>query len=91
MLLTITAAVVPWVLAGGLLAKITKPIPPLPPGASSAEAFEELLQKGDRQQLQAGCAEALSVGLNDRLRLLRPRLLELNAHNHSLAVVFADA
>lgn len=82
---------VPWVLAGGLLAKITKPIPPLPPGASSAEAFEELLQKGDRQQLQAGCAEALSVGLNDRLRLLRPRLLELNAHNHSLAVVFADA
>ncbi len=82
---------VPWVLAGGLLAKITKPIPPLPPGASSAEAFEELLQKGDRQQLQAGCAEALAVGLDDRLRLLRPRLLELNAENHSLAVVFADA
>jgi len=83
--------VVPWVLAGGLLAKAPRPAPPLPPGASSVEEFELLLQKGDRQQLQEGCGEALALGLDERLRLLRPRLLEINADDHSLAVVLADA
>jgi hypothetical protein len=81
----------PWLLAGSVLAKIAKPSAPLPPGASSEEAFQELLKNGDREQLQAGCVEALSVGLDERLRLLRPRLLEINAEDHALAVVLADA
>lgn len=80
-------------MGAGLIAAAPKPRPPapLPPGASSVEAFQNLLLKGDRPALVGGCQEALALGLDDRLRLLRQRLLELHADDHGLEVVLADA
>ena len=80
-------------MGAGLIAASPKPRPPapLPPGASSVEAFQGLLLKGDRAGLVGGCQEALALDLDDRLRLLRQRLLELNGDDHGLEVVLADA
>ena len=62
----------------------------LPVGALSTEAFEQLLQSTDRQELVAGCRQASTLGLDQRLRQLRQALLALNADTSSLEVVFAD-
>ena len=64
---------------------------PLPVGALPTESFEQLLETGDRQELVAGCRQAINLGLDQRLRLLRSALLNLNQDTSSLQVVFADA
>ena len=63
---------------------------PLPVGALPTESFEQLLETGDRQELVAGCRQAINLGLDQRLRLLRSALLNLNQDTSSLQVVFAD-
>ena len=78
-------------MGAGLMAAAPKPVVVLPPGASSVEAFQNLLLKGDRPALEGGCQEALALDLDDRLRLLRQRLLEIHADDHGLEVVLADA
>ncbi len=80
---------VPALISGSLLAAVPVAEQRQAP-ARSEEAFAELLQTGDRAQLVAGCRESLDEGLNNRLRELRLRLLELNADTDSLQVVFAD-
>jgi len=63
---------------------------PLPPGALSEEAFTQLLESGNRQELVEGCQRVITLGLDQRLRQLRQALLALNADTSSLEVVFAD-
>ena len=62
----------------------------VPVTARSAEAFEQLLTSEDRTALVQGCTESLSAGLDERLRLLRQRLLQLQAESSSLSVQFAN-
>ena len=62
----------------------------VPVTARSAEAFEQLLLSDDRAALVQGCAESLQAGLDQRLRLLRQRLLQLQAESGSLQVQFAN-
>ena len=59
---------------------------PLPVGALPTESFEQLLETGDRQELVAGCRRAINLGLDQRLRLLRSALLNLNQDTNSLEV-----
>jgi hypothetical protein len=63
---------------------------PLPVGALPTEAFEQLLETGNRQELVSGCRRAINLGLDQRLAALRTALLDLNQATSSLDVLFAD-
>ena len=80
---------VPALLSGSLLAAVPA-VDQGPAPARSDEAFAVLLESTNRAELVAGCRESQAEGLNDRLRQLRRRLLELHEDTGSLAVVFAD-
>ena len=66
---------------------------PVPPVAlpMSLKAFETVLQEGDIPQLSAACADADRFGLQERLRLLRDRLMLVAPSPQPLAVVMANA
>ena len=76
-------------LSGPLLAAVPA-VDQRPAPARSDEAFAALLESKNRAELVVGCRESKAEGLNDRLRQLRRRLLELHEDTSSLAVVFAD-
>ena len=57
----------------------------------SLKAFETVLQQGDIPQLWAACADADRFGLQERLRLLRDRLMLVAPSPQPLAVVMANA
>ena len=65
----------------------------LPPVAlpMSLETFETVLQEGDISQLSAACADADRFGLQERLRLLRDRLMLVAPSPQPFAVVMANA
>ena len=65
--------------------------PPLPAGALPQASFERLLQDGDARALAEACGNALAVGLDARLPLVRGRLLRLNPDPEDLATVLDDA
>ena len=66
---------------------------PVPPVAlpMSLEAFEMVLQEGDIPQLSEACADADRFGLQERLRLLRDRLMLVAPSPQPFAVVMANA
>jgi hypothetical protein len=66
---------------------------PLPPVAlpMSLEAFETVLEKGGVDQLSAACADSDRFGLQERLRLLRNRLMLVAPSPQPFAVVMANA
>ena len=57
----------------------------------SLEAFEAVLGKGGIDQLSAACADSDRFGLQDRLRLLRNRLMLVAPSPQPFAVVMANA
>ena len=57
----------------------------------SLEAFETVLQEGGIPQLSAACADADRFGLQERLRLLRDRLMLVAPSPQPFAVVMANA
>jgi len=65
--------------------------PPLPAGALPQAAFERRLLDGDARALGDACVNALTVGLDARLPLVRARLLTLNPEPEGLATVLDDA
>jgi hypothetical protein len=89
LLFTFNAAMVSALLSGPLLAAVPA-VDQRPAPARSDEAFAALLESKNRSELVVGCRESKAEGLNDRLRQLRRRLLELHEDTSSLAVVFAD-
>ena len=89
LLFTFNAAMVSALLSGPLLAAVPA-VDQRPAPARSDEAFAALLESKNRAELVVGCRESKAEGLNDRLRQLRRRLLELHEDTSSLAVVFAD-
>jgi hypothetical protein len=66
---------------------------PLPPVAlpMSEEAFEKVLEQGGINQLSAACADSDRFGLQERLRLLRDRLMLVAPSPQPFAVVMANA
>ena len=66
---------------------------PLPPVAlpMSEEAFETVLEEGGVNQLSAACADSDRFGLQERLRLLRNRLMLVAPSPQPFAVVMANA
>ena len=66
---------------------------PLPSVAlpMSLEAFETVLEEGGINQLSAACADADRFGLQERLRLLRNRLMLVAPSPQPFAVVMANA
>ena len=66
---------------------------PLPPVAlpMSEEAFETVLEKGGINQLSVACADSDRFGLQERLRLLRNRLMVVAPSPQPFAVVMANA
>ena len=57
----------------------------------SQEAFETVIQEGGIPQLSAACADADRFGLQERLRLLRDRLMLVAPSPQPFAVVMANA
>ena len=68
-------------------------IVPMPSAAlpMSLEAFETVLEEGGINQLSAACADADRFGLQERLRLLRNRLMLVAPSPQPFAVVMANA
>ena len=56
----------------------------------SLEAFEAVLGKGGIDQLSAACADSDRFGLQDRLRLLRNRLMLVAPSPQPFAVVMGE-
>ena len=59
--------------------------------AMAPEAFEAVLLEGDIPALQLACADAVQFGLQERLRLLRNRLMEVAPAPQPFEVVMANA
>ena len=59
--------------------------------AMAPEAFEAVLLEGDLPALQLACADATQFGLEERLRLLRNRLMEVAPAPQPFEVVMANA
>ena len=59
--------------------------------AMAPEAFEAVLLEGDIPALQLACADAVQFGLQERLRLLRNRLMEVAPAPQPFKVVMANA
>ena len=59
--------------------------------AMAPEAFEAVLLEGDIPALQLACADAAQFGLEERLRLLRNRLLVVAPAPQPFEVVMANA
>ena len=59
--------------------------------AMAPEAFEAVLLEGDLPALELACADAAQFGLEERLRLLRNRLMEVAPAPQPFAVVMANA
>ena len=59
--------------------------------AMAPEVFEAVLLEGDIPALQQACADAVQFGLQERLRLLRNRLMEVAPAPQPFEVVMANA
>ena len=59
--------------------------------AMAPEVFEAVLLEGDIPALQQACADAVQFGLEERLRLLRNRLMEVAPAPQPFEVVMANA
>ena len=59
--------------------------------AMAPEVFEAVLLEGDIPALQLACADAVQFGLQERLRLLRNRLMEVAPAPQPFEVVMANA
>lgn len=59
--------------------------------AMAPEEFEAVLLEGDIPALQLACADAVQFGLQERLRLLRNRLMEVAPAPQPFEVVMANA
>lgn len=66
-------------------------VAPVPEQAMAPEAFEAVLLEGDLTALQLACAEAVRFGLEERLRLLRDRLMTVAPSPQPFEVVMANA
>ena len=61
------------------------------PPVMTQAVFEQLLLSRDVAELQQGCRVALTDGLDERLQLIRDRLLAVDPRHQSLDQVFATA
>ena len=72
-------------------AQFQKDAAPVPEGAMASEVFEVVLLEGDLPALQLACADAVQFELEERLRLLRNRLIEVAPSPQPFEVVMENA
>ena len=73
---------------------MTVPAPSVPEQRTvplAQEDFDAVLQQGDLPQLEQACRDSARFGANDRLQLLRDRLMQVAPARQSFSVVMANA
>ena len=84
--LSLLLAAVPGTAASGTSMPLESSAVPMP-----QDAFETVLMEGDIPQLHLACEQSASVGANERLQLLRDRLMLIAPAPQSFDVVMANA
>ena len=77
--LSLLLAAAPGTAASGTSMPLESSAVPMP-----QDAFETVLMEGDIPQLHLACEQSASVGANERLQLLRDRLMLIAQHRRAL-------